>query len=523
MNGGQFRRLGFFLFLAVTTGLAACSGGGGGGGGGGEGSSGGSPAAGTTTVSGNVALSAFAAPSASFLSRFFSSRSPISGATVELFDADHPEWLYPVAIALTDASGNYTLSTLTNGASNGSAYTNGAAIPTGNYTAIGNKFDSLNGKLYVGVQAYVKRFDGPVTGNNLEAVDSGATPKVLTMLGLPDNTTNVFGGPTHEIPSNGAIQITFNTPMARLSVVSATTLRTAGGSIVNGAWKLSADLVSALFYPASGALVPGDIYTVTVLGGADANAARNLFNTKIPSNVTGIFKAATADSTSPNAIYCGGQTNVSITSPLLIASNEPLDTIAVAVTSNPSIGARPTVLFKGSVTGCATYSYGYEIVPSGPLLLNTDYTITVGGAKDIAGNTLASLNFNFKTETNHAPVSVLSTSPASGATGTALTPVVTANFSGTIRPESVTATSFSLSGGGATVPGAVSATGSTATFVPNNPLAPSTVYTATITSGIQDQSGLGVASYTWTFTTRAISTAGTWDSSNWDSTALWGN
>ena len=85
---------------------------------------------------------------------------------------------------------------------------------------------------------------------------------------------------------------------------------------------------------------------------------------------------------------------------------------------------------------------------------------------------------------------VLSTTPAQGATGVALTSAVKASFSKAMNSATLTPATFTLTGPGATaVPGTVTytATGFVATFTPTSPLAPSTLFTATITTGAQDQ------------------------------------
>ena len=76
-----------------------------------------------------------------------------------------------------------------------------------------------------------------------------------------------------------------------------------------------------------------------------------------------------------------------------------------------------------------------------------------------------------------------------------------------MNPATINATTFTLTGPGATVvPGLVAyaAIGNTLTFTPTANLAPSTLFTATITTGAQDLAGTGLAAnYVWTFTTGA--------------------
>src|SRR5665213_2650849 len=105
------------------------------------------------------------------------------------------------------------------------------------------------------------------------------------------------------------------------------------------------------------------------------------------------------------------------------------------------------------------------------------------------------------------PPLVVSTNPASGATGVPINQVVSATFSEPMNPASITGSTFTLTAaGGVTVAGTVAytATGSVATFTPNAVLAFSTVYTATITTGVANTLGIEPSSsFVWSFTTAA--------------------
>ena len=73
-----------------------------------------------------------------------------------------------------------------------------------------------------------------------------------------------------------------------------------------------------------------------------------------------------------------------------------------------------------------------------------------------------------------------------------------------MNPATISATTFTLSAGGATVAGTVgyTATSSVATLTPNAALAFNTVYTATITAGVANTLGVEPASsFVWSFTT----------------------
>jgi hypothetical protein len=102
------------------------------------------------------------------------------------------------------------------------------------------------------------------------------------------------------------------------------------------------------------------------------------------------------------------------------------------------------------------------------------------------------------------PPAVTASTPAGSATGVGLNTAVTATFSHDLDPTSL---QFTLTGpGGATVPAAVSYNNATrvATLQPNNALAPSTTYQASVKAS--DGWGNAMASPTvWSFTTGASS------------------
>jgi len=106
------------------------------------------------------------------------------------------------------------------------------------------------------------------------------------------------------------------------------------------------------------------------------------------------------------------------------------------------------------------------------------------------------------------PPTVVSVIPAGAATGICQGAVVSATFSKPMNRNTIIspATAFKLATGSTAVPGQVSMDSANlvATFTPSSPLALNTAYTATITTGAQDQFGNGLAAdFTWMFTTAA--------------------
>jgi len=105
-------------------------------------------------------------------------------------------------------------------------------------------------------------------------------------------------------------------------------------------------------------------------------------------------------------------------------------------------------------------------------------------------------------------ISVASVTPANLATNVPITSAVTANFNIGANLSTITSSTFTLTAqGGVAVAGTVVAGGGglSATFTPTAPLAYSTTYTATLTTGVQSTAGTALASnYTWSFTTAAV-------------------
>jgi hypothetical protein len=110
-----------------------------------------------------------------------------------------------------------------------------------------------------------------------------------------------------------------------------------------------------------------------------------------------------------------------------------------------------------------------------------------------------------KTGTNPTvtPPTVASLTPLSGAAGVCPNSVVTVTFSKAMNPATINATTFTVAPG---VVGTIThdTTNTIFTFTPSSPLALSTNYTATITTGARDMFGNALASnFVWTFATGA--------------------
>ncbi len=149
--------------------------------------------------------------------------------------------------------------------------------------------------------------------------------------------------------------------------------------------------------------------------------------------------------------------------------------------------------------------------PAAPLPAGTICTATITtGAQDAAGVALANAfiwRFTTGATADTTRPAVTLTVPADGATDVATNTKIAATFSEGMDPATITGTTFTLTGPGATaVAGTVSyvAGARTAAFTPTTPatLPASTLFTATITTGGTDLAGNALAlDKVWTFTT----------------------
>jgi hypothetical protein len=157
-----------------------------------------------------------------------------------------------------------------------------------------------------------------------------------------------------------------------------------------------------------------------------------------------------------------------------------------------------------AVSGTVTYSGSTAtFIPSAPLAANTVYTATISKAVTNLDNTalMADYVWQFTTGSLIAPT-VSSTDPINMSTGISLNKTITANFSMIMDPLTINGTTFTLKQGTTTITGAVSYSGTTATFNPTSDLLEGTLYTATISTGAKNVAGNALANdFVWSFTT----------------------
>jgi hypothetical protein len=162
-----------------------------------------------------------------------------------------------------------------------------------------------------------------------------------------------------------------------------------------------------------------------------------------------------------------------------------------------------------AVPATVSYDTGTRVAtltPSATLSAGASYTARLTTAlKSDDGTALpTAVAWSFSTAAP-VPPTVVSTVPASSATGVAITAPVQATFSLAMDASTVTATSFALTTStGASVPASVAydSVTKTATLTPTGPLTISSSYTATISTAVKSAAGASlVSAKTWSFTT----------------------
>jgi len=218
-----------------------------------------------------------------------------------------------------------------------------------------------------------------------------------------------------------------------------------------------------------------------------------------------VFKDPTVTDKAPPTVTLTDPTNtatgITLNKTINITFSEEMD--PATITSST------ITLMQGTTPVAAIVSYTGTIATltlTSNLSPNKAYTGTVTtGAKDVAGNTMASnytFSFTIGTALDLAPPTVVSTSPASNATGVATSQVVGITFNEAMTSASITTSAFTLKNGNTAVAGTVTYSGTTATFTPSTALAAGTVYTASMSTGAKDVAGnMMMSAMTWNFTT----------------------
>lgn len=219
------------------------------------------------------------------------------------------------------------------------------------------------------------------------------------------------------------------------------------------------------------------------------------------------------------------------------SSNSPVATTPLTVTyTGPvanAVGVAPNTLvtatFSEAINAATLDSFSFtvaaagEMAIDGTITLDTEtntgifdpsanltsgilYKATITTAVESATGKVLSSNYEWSFDTgalvDTVPPTVISTDPVDGDLGVAINRNISANFSEAMNVASINSSTFTVSDGTNSVIGSVEMVGDTAVFNPENDLATTTEYTATLTTGVTDLAGVALAAAEiWTFTT----------------------
>jgi methionine-rich copper-binding protein CopC len=336
-----------------------------------------------------------------------------------------------------------------------------------------------------------------MAANYVWTFTTGTQPAVIA--------TNPVNGATG-VPLSQIIGATFNKVINCATInapANSFTVTGPGGVAIAGT--VSCSGTGATFTPAA-ALTANTLYTASI-----STAVQDLLGQPLAAAATWTFRTApavtlpTVISTTPANNATGVAINTKVTATFSTAMNPATINPTTFTLTGPG-----GVAVVGTVTYVAAGSVA-TFTPGAVLLANTTYvaTITTGAQDTVTPPDSLAANYQFTFTTGAAPdttrPTVLSTIPVNGAIAVPLNQTLTATFSEAMNPATIIAANFTLTGPGATpVPGVVTyaAIGNTATFSPSAALVASTLYTATVTTGVTDLAGNALlVNYVWTFTT----------------------
>lgn len=306
------------------------------------------------------------------------------------------------------------------------------------------------------------------------------------------------------IAINANITATFSELMSPATITTSTFTLTQGTTVVPGVVTYAG--TTATFNPTAN-LTVSTVYTATVSTGVTDLAGNALAVAKTWSFTTGTATDTTAPTVS-SIVPSDTATEVARNSAVLAIFSEMMDSSTINVST--------FTLMQGTTAVAGVVSYvgtTATFTPVSTLAASTVYTATVAtGVTDLSGNALAvakTWSFTTGTTSDTTAPTVSSTSPLDAATGVSLNSTVSATFSEVMSATTITASNFTLMQGTTAVTGTVTYTGTTARFTPASNLASSTVYTATIATGVKDVTGNALAAdKVWSFTTGTTIAAG---------------
>lgn len=319
---------------------------------------------------------------------------------------------------------------------------------------------------------------------------------------LPEVSSTTPSRNATNVTVDSAITATFSEEMTAFTISTSTfKLQDEFATYVEGVVSYSG--VTATFKPAT-FLAYSTIYTVSIDVGAKDLADNHLFSIYQWTFTTG----PAPDLTPPSVSFTDPMHNdvdVTVNSAISATFSEPVDAMTVTTETFKLFDNISGMPVAGAVTISGTTATFTPLTTLSDIIL---YTASIStGVRDLAGNPISSIyewNFTSGVAPDETPPAVTLTTPERGTWGAAINSSVSATFSESLDPLSVSTATFKLWDGflGDFVAGSVTYNGTTVTFSPISSLKNIRDYVATLGAGIRDIAGNSMPSdYSWSFIT----------------------
>gem|GEM_PF-1427618 len=341
-----------------------------------------------------------------------------------------------------------------------------------------------------------------MTGSVVTSFATGTEAALIRPSVILVDPANGAGG----VETNALIRVQFSERVDPVSVNNGTlqVWPNNTGVPIAGTATAAADGLSATFTVAGG-LLPGTGYTVRVNDSGITDLAGNGINFFQSNFTTG----QTADNNPPAGVISvspqNGAAGIPLNVHIAVQFSEAMS--AVSMESNPVV---VTAAGGGVVAGTVSISGDHTVMvftPGSPLSANASYTVSVSGVADVSGNVAPAFSSSFSTGTASVTTrpSVLSVSPANGATGVPTITQVQLQFNAPIDASTVNGATMQLLINNSTlVSGSYAVNGGVVTFAPNQQLPPNT-FMVLDAFNITDVAGNTMNFFQSTFNTGSVS------------------
>jgi len=280
------------------------------------------------------------------------------------------------------------------------------------------------------------------------------------------------------IPRNTPVTVSFSRPVDRTSITTTTFAFTQGAVPVAGTYSFDFSDTVVTFRPTA-TLAASTAYTLSLTQGI-----KSVDGVPLDGGFVGSFTTGTSsDTVSPTVMIspANGATNVPFNTTILLTFSEPI---------NPNtVNASTVVVVSQGEIRSGTLTFGQQntfavFTPASPFFPTASATVTVlGQVTDMAGNQLqgssgvgTSVMSTFTTSSvaDRLPPVVLQVVPFNNATGISTRTSLSATFSESVNPTTISPTTFQVTSGGTPIAGTVAFSNfnQTVLFIPDNPFPP---------------------------------------------------